>query len=256
MNKNTQAEVKKPTFIPVIGEPVPVELTDTKKKETLTAICNEYLENPCDRTFTALMNRMKRGLHNYAFGILGNNEHAEEAVLVTFEKVFMKIQGPEGTPGKFREGKGQLSTWIYRICRNQCLQVATRGKDKDLVVDNDISDLYPKTVYADGMNTDAYDDGDPDLFLGEGTAAMRSVTMNEVWQEFYDTSVNEMRLLPNERMRNCMVEKYLNNLHVDEIKEKYGYKNVKNMLWAGRNELREIMQTKHKELYSKMYGDL
>ena len=60
-----------------------------------------------------LIDRYKDEFYRLAYRIMGNKEEAEEVLQDTFLRAYQKI-------GSF-EGKSRLSTWLYRICVNQCL---------------------------------------------------------------------------------------------------------------------------------------
>jgi RNA polymerase sigma-70 factor (ECF subfamily) len=60
-----------------------------------------------------LMDRYKDEFYRLAYRLMGNKEDAEEVLQDTFLRAFQKI-------GSF-EGKSKLSTWLYRICVNRCL---------------------------------------------------------------------------------------------------------------------------------------
>lgn len=60
-----------------------------------------------------LIERYKDEFHRLAYRMMGNKEDAEEVLQDTFLRAYQKI-------GSF-EGKAKLSTWLYRICVNRCL---------------------------------------------------------------------------------------------------------------------------------------
>ena len=55
----------------------------------------------------------KDEFYRLAYRLMGNKEDAEEVLQDTFLRAYQKI-------GSF-EGKSKLSTWLYRICVNRCL---------------------------------------------------------------------------------------------------------------------------------------
>jgi RNA polymerase sigma-70 factor (ECF subfamily) len=60
-----------------------------------------------------LMNQYKSDLYRLAYRILGNKEDTEEILQDTFLRAYQKIDA--------YEGRAKLSTWLYRICVNRCL---------------------------------------------------------------------------------------------------------------------------------------
>lgn len=69
-----------------------------------------------------LMNQHKGGLYRLAYRILENNEDAEEILQDTFLRAYQKIDS--------YEGKAKLSTWLYRICVNRCLNRLESRKNR------------------------------------------------------------------------------------------------------------------------------
>lgn len=63
--------------------------------------------------FQALVRRYSEGVYNHAWRMLGSREEAEEAA----QDVFLQVHR---TMGEFR-GEAQMSTWIWRITNNICL---------------------------------------------------------------------------------------------------------------------------------------
>jgi RNA polymerase sigma-70 factor (ECF subfamily) len=60
-----------------------------------------------------LMDRYKDEFYRLGYRIMGNREDAEEVLQDTFLRAYQKIST--------FEGKSKLSTWLYRICVNRCL---------------------------------------------------------------------------------------------------------------------------------------
>ncbi|KAB7529568.1 sigma-70 family RNA polymerase sigma factor [Flagellimonas olearia] len=65
------------------------------------------------RAFSELVNRYKDLVYTLALRMLGNREEAEEVSQDTFIKVFHSLE-------RFK-GDSKISTWIYRIAYNACL---------------------------------------------------------------------------------------------------------------------------------------
>lgn len=63
--------------------------------------------------YQVLVKRFSEGVYNHAWRMLGSREEAEEAA----QDVFLQVHR---TMGEFR-GEAQVSTWIWRITNNICL---------------------------------------------------------------------------------------------------------------------------------------
>jgi RNA polymerase sigma-70 factor (ECF subfamily) len=73
----------------------------------------QRLKNGDLQALNELMNHHKDELYRAAYRILGNKEEAEEVLQDTFLRAYQKIST--------FAGKAKLSTWLYRICVNRCL---------------------------------------------------------------------------------------------------------------------------------------
>jgi RNA polymerase sigma-70 factor (ECF subfamily) len=65
------------------------------------------------REFQALIDRYSEGVYNHAWRMLGSREDAEEATQDVFLRVHRSLK-------EFR-GEAQVSTWIWRITVNVCI---------------------------------------------------------------------------------------------------------------------------------------
>ncbi len=95
--------------------------------------------------FTELVDRYKDMVYTLALRMLKNREDAEEVSQDTFIKVFKAIH-------KFK-GRSKLSTWIYRVAYNTCLDSLKKIK---LTQNNVAIDSY--TEYQIKMIDDALDE--------------------------------------------------------------------------------------------------
>jgi RNA polymerase sigma-70 factor (ECF subfamily) len=80
----------------------------------------EHLKNGDEFTYKYLYDLYMRMVYGVCFRMTGNNEEAEDAVQDVFIKAFNSINS-------FR-GDSKLSTWIYRIAVNICINKSRRKK--------------------------------------------------------------------------------------------------------------------------------
>ena len=72
--------------------------------------------------FAILVNRYKDLVFTLSLKMLQNREEAEEAAQDTFVKIYKSLD-------KFK-GESKLSSWIYKICYNNCLDRLKKQKTK------------------------------------------------------------------------------------------------------------------------------
>ena len=77
-------------------------------------------------TFDDVYHSLKDKIYRLSMSILKNQDDAENAVQETFIRVYRNLSN-------FRE-QSSLSTWVYRICTNECLYILrVRKRDNRLV---------------------------------------------------------------------------------------------------------------------------
>jgi len=74
------------------------------------------------RAFELLLGRHRRPVYNFILRYVGEPAHAEDLLQETFLRV---IKGAEAY-----QRQAKLTTWIYTIARNLCVDAARRGKHR------------------------------------------------------------------------------------------------------------------------------
>ncbi len=90
--------------------------------------------------FAGIVDSYQQMVYTVALGFLQNKEDARDVTQEVFITVFTKL-------GKFR-GESLLSTWIYRITINKCLEFVRKHRkshNRELV-----SDLYLEEIKGEG----------------------------------------------------------------------------------------------------------
>jgi RNA polymerase sigma-70 factor (ECF subfamily) len=91
------------------------------------------------KEFSLLVDAYKNVVYSVALRMLKNTEEAEEAAQDTFIKVFKSL-------GKFK-GDAKLSTWIYRIAYNTCLdRLKKSGRNRKNIAIDEIEGFEIKSV--------------------------------------------------------------------------------------------------------------
>ena len=91
------------------------------------------------KEFSVLVDSYKNVVFTVALRMLKNKEEAEEVAQDTFIKVFKSLK-------KFK-GDSKLSTWIYRIAYNTCLdRLKRKGRDQKNIAIDEIEGFEIKNV--------------------------------------------------------------------------------------------------------------
>jgi RNA polymerase sigma-70 factor (ECF subfamily) len=99
------------------------------------------------RALDELMERHKHELFRLALRFLGNRAEAEEAVQDAFLRAYQRIHS--------FEGRARLSTWLYRLCVNLCLNRQERGmKRKKIFAENESAERAWKAEEHDYSQTE------------------------------------------------------------------------------------------------------
>ena len=114
------------------------------QRRTLKDVCDEYVANPTSENFGKVFLRLRYGLYKKAFGILRSNKLTDEAVMRTFEKMVKNVK-------TYSKRKGEFSTWVYKICINEALEMLTSQKNISCV-DNDISNIHQTVIGCSGAS--------------------------------------------------------------------------------------------------------
>ncbi len=90
------------------------------------------------RAFDELVERYQKRVYNFAFGIAGNQDDANDVAQEAFVRVLTSIQ-------TFR-GDANFTTWIYRIVTNVYLDERKKSKSHRLISLDDYIDLEENSV--------------------------------------------------------------------------------------------------------------
>lgn len=112
-------------------------------------IINQVIEGDT-KAFSILVDRYKDLVFTLAIRMLKQREEAEEVSQDVFVKVFKSLH-------KFK-GDSKLSTWIYKVTYNTCLDAIKKHKRKHIEVKIDKYDAYDIEVIDDAFEKLADDD--------------------------------------------------------------------------------------------------
>lgn len=114
----------------------------TGKQET--TIINQ-IKGGDTRAFSVLVDRYKDLVFTLALRMLKNREEAEEVSQDTFLKVYKALS-------KFK-GDSKLSTWVYRVAYNSCLDRIKKNKKGHLEIEIDSFSEYPLKTLDNALET-------------------------------------------------------------------------------------------------------
>ena len=91
-----------------------------ERKRTYKEMTKAFMDTRSDSDFKVLYNRLKPGLSHFIFGIIKDRDVTEDILNNTMIKLFTKIDqyNPEY----------QITTWVYRIARNECFAHINKRK--------------------------------------------------------------------------------------------------------------------------------
>lgn len=220
-------------------------------KKTDRALVKDFLNNPTHENFNSLFERFYYGLKKYAYNIVKDFDCASDMVITTFEIAWDKWK-------TYDPNKAEFSTWLYTICRNNCL-LYKKERKKANIIDQDINDCYD-IVIANGnttnggatisTNIDAFINPNDD-FIVDGNKDIEMIDKYDVMEKMCDASVNEIKNIKDKKTVTILEEKLLNNKKIKEIAVQLNENesNIKNRLYAGKRELSQILQSKYADLY-------
>ena len=96
-----------------------------------------------EAAFSTLVRANVDAVYGHALRFFGDPQMAEDATQEVFVKVFRQI-------GSF-DGRSKLSTWLYRVTRNVCLDMVRAGKRLPAPVDPVTLEPLSSEDFADGV---------------------------------------------------------------------------------------------------------
>ncbi len=217
-----------------------------KRIETdIQKIAERYINNRSDTNFASLYSRIKYGLRSYIFGIVKNIDDTDDIEVKVLEKVWKNIH-------MYDPNKAKFSTWLYRIALFESLQyIANRNKSHKHILPEDVSNIYANTIAGTCCNNDdAFITHDNIDYVTENYIDFTEVTKDDITQDLYDASLTCINLL-KDQYRMVLYEKLVNCKTIVDIanEKQIPITTVKNWLFKGRIELRNMIKEKFGRLY-------
>lgn len=174
--------------------------------------------------FEMLMEKYQKKVFNIALKLLGNHDDANEVTQEVFIRIFKSM-------GSFK-GESQISTWIYRIATNACLDELRKRKNKWIM---SLDEEYHKEN-GDYIIQVEDDKPTPDVLLEQKTLK---------------SAVNNAIAKLSEKYKLIIVLRDIQGFSYEEISDivKTPVGTVKSRINRARLQLKEIL-LKEKELFS------
>jgi RNA polymerase sigma factor (sigma-70 family) len=104
-----------------------------QQTKSLQQLALDFVDSRCEKSFTLLHNRLKPGLKKFIQKYHQDFEIVDEILAITLSKAYVYAD-------KY-DSRWNFSTWIYKICQNECLMELRRQNSLyslDSMIDNKI----------------------------------------------------------------------------------------------------------------------
>lgn len=122
------------------------------------------LQKRDETAFEELLRQYKKKVYTLCFRMCGNSEDAEEAAQDTFLALWRGID-------RFRQ-ESSLSTWIYRLASNACIDLLRRRKKQGSSLSLDDEELFLDAVDPAPHPQEAVEHREAQKLLQEGLSAL------------------------------------------------------------------------------------
>lgn len=203
--------------------------------ENIIEVIRNFKDNKNDNDWSTIQNQYWFLLKGLANKMLHNDDLAFEAIINTFRRAFENID-------KYDDKVASFGTWLYSICRNECLIIINAKKNQRLI-NQDISDLHN----VSGMKKYMVDH---DLHPSDNIVYANNRFANQSYEDnvtfLYNRAIEEINNLPKIRQE-IVTMKLLDGLKISEIAEyiNRGESYVKNNLYVALRRIEYVMSIKY-----------
>lgn len=166
-----------------------------QQTKSLQQLALDFVDSRCERSFTLLHNRLKPGLKKFVQKYHQDGEIVDEILAITLSKAYVYAD-------KY-DSRWNFSTWIYKICQNECL-MEIRRQNSLYSLDNMIDNKIPIRAVN---HEDWKMENDYEFFADEETVQSDSL---------YSEVLQEIQNLPD----------HYKEIIEDRIVEKMKYKDI------------------------------
>lgn len=170
--------------------------------KSLQQLALDFVDTRNERAFTLLHNRLKPGLKKFAQKYHQDSDIVDEILAITLSKAFVYVD-------KY-DARWNFSTWIYKICQNECL-MEIRRQNSLYSLDGMIDSKIPiKAVNNDDWKVES----DYEFFADEEVIQSDSL---------YSQVLDEIKNLP-EHYREIIEDRVVDKMKYKDIAVKRGLK--------------------------------
>lgn len=218
-----------------------------RSKKTINQIAddvvNDFLATKSNKSWQQLQEFFWYGIKQFSYKYTQDWDDAYDMTIETFTSAWKNMD-------KFDASKARFSTWLWTICRNNCMAFM-KNKAKIPTINNDISDIYESEL----LNSVYTSENEHADFRVEAGHTVRAMHHDDVVNELYNTSVNEMhniggvagKILEMKLVKDMKIREIADELNMNES-------TVKDYLYKSKANLAKIIRINHKDLYD-MYAD-
>lgn len=212
------------------------------RKKTATsikaeALINNFLADKNDDNWKALQEFFWYGIKQFAEKYMEDKDDAYDMTIETFINAYNNID-------IYDPNKAKFSTWLWTICRNNCLGFNKR-KARLNIVRNDLSEIYDSELEKSSYRQN-HSEFENAIFIGNTCS---QTSLSNIAKELYDVSITEMSNISGVGGQ-ILHMKLVDNMKIREIAKELSMNEstVKNYLYRGKENLKRILTINHRDL--------
>lgn len=200
-------------------------------EKSLQQLALDFVETRTEKSFTLLYNRLKPGLKKFIQKYHQDSDTVDEILAITLSKAYVYVD-------KY-DSRWNFSTWIYKICQNECL-MEIRRKNAVSSYDNIVdSKMTIKAINDDDWKfTPEYEVFDEEEVIHADS--------------LYSEVLEEIRNLP-EHYREIIEDRVVEKMKYKDIADKRGLKinTVRSRIHSAKKVIKNLWIEKKKKSNSK-----
>jgi len=173
-----------------------------KKNESLQDIALNFVESRSESSFSKLYHRLKPGLRKMVMKYHHDEETINDILAITLSKAYVYVDT--------YDSRWNFSTWVYKICQNECLMELRRKSMLSSINEFEESNIKIKPIDNDDIQEN------PDYEYFSDVENLESL-------DVYDEILEEISNLPDP-YRDILHDREVHKLKYEEIAEKRGIK--------------------------------
>jgi RNA polymerase sigma factor (sigma-70 family) len=199
--------------------------------KSLQQLALDFVDSRNERAFTLLHDRLKPGLKKFVQKYHQDIDTIDEILAITLSKAFVYVDS--------YDSRWNFSTWIYKICQNECLMEIRRKNSissLDYMMDNKIA---LRAINSEDWKVE----DDPEFFSNEETVYADSI---------YNEVLDEIRNLP-EHYKEVIQDRILEKMKYKDIAEKRNLKinTVRSRIHSAKKVIKSMWMEKKKKSSTK-----